>query len=275
MKKTNNHGNSLVNEGDRMKYEYLLHLADNALILGQRNAEWCGQGPVIEEDIAMANISLDLIGQARMLYQYAATLRADEVTEDTLAYFRHEREFRNYTLLELPHHIAYSSYMTTDKDYAYTIVRNYLYSTLMVLLWNELSDSNDETLKAIAEKSIKEAQYHLRHSSGWLQRLGDGTEESHQKMQSALDALFHYTQEFWQDADFETAANLEGFGVLPSTLKASWEEAVSTTVTASTLTLPEATGFITQGKVCYHSEYLGPLLAEMQYVVRSYPDGNW
>lgn len=257
------------------KYNYIIHLADNALILGQRNAEWCGQGPILEEDIAMANISLDLIGQARMLYQYAAELRGDGATEDSLAYLRHEREFRNYTLMELPHHTVYSSYMSTDNDYAFTIVRNFLYSTLMVLVWSKLLESSDERIQAIADKSLKETRYHLRHSSGWLQRLGRGTELSHQKMQTALDNFFHYTQEFWQDAPYETKAESDGYGVAPSTLKSQWEEAVRITATEATLSVIKPSGFITQGKLNYHSEYLGPLLAEMQYVARSYPDGSW
>lgn len=257
------------------KYLYLIHLADNALILGQRNAEWCGQGPILEEDIAMANISLDLIGQARMLYQYAATLKGDEITEDTLAYFRNEREFRNYTLVELPHYQPLSAHMTTDKDYAFTIVRNFFYSTLMVLIWDSLSKSTDPQIKAIADKSIKETRYHLRHSSGWLQRLGDGTQLSHQKMQIALDTLYSYTQEFWSDAPFEIIADSEGYGILPSKIKELWDESITTTVNVATLSLPEITGFIPQGKFTYHSEYLGPLLAEMQYTARSYPDGNW
>ncbi len=257
------------------KYNYIVHLADNALILGQRNAEWCGQGPVLEEDIAMANISLDLIGQARMLYQYAAELKGGNATEDSLAYFRNEREFRNYTLMELPHHETYSSYMNADNDYAFTIIRNYLYSTLMVLLWGELLESNDEKLSAIAAKSLKESRYHLRHSSGWVQRLGGGTELSHQKMQNALNNLFRYTQEFWVETPFEVRADKEKYGVLPTKLKDAWEEAVNITVAEATLAVPDAHGFIPQGKMNYHSEYLGPLLAEMQYITRSYPNGSW
>lgn len=257
------------------KYNYIAHLADNALILGQRNAEWCGQGPILEEDIAMTNISLDLIGQARMLYQYAAELKGEGATEDKLAYFRNEREFRNYTLMELPHHEAYSSYMKVENDYAFTIVRNYLYSTLMVLLWGELLNSQDEKISAIADKALKEARYHLRHSSGWLQRLGAGTEVSHLKMQNALNHLFRYTQEFWLDAPFEELADQQSYGVAPSKLKEDWEEAVRVTAAEASLTVPEAKGLVTQGKMSYHSEYLGPLLAEMQYVARSYPNGNW
>lgn len=257
------------------KYNYIVHLADNALILGQRNAEWCGQGPILEEDIAMANISLDLIGQARMLYQYAAELKGNGATEDSLAYFRNERDFRNYTLMELPHHEAYSSYVSAESDYAFTIVRNYLYSTFMVLLWNSLLESEDERLQSIAAKSLKETQYHLRHSSGWLQRLGGGTEYSHKKMQNALNHLFRYTQEFWEKTPFEVRADDEGYGILPEKLKESWYSAVKVTLDEATLEIPEVQGFIPQGKMSYHSEYLGPLLAQMQYITRSYPNGSW
>ncbi|HWP10364.1 MAG TPA: 1,2-phenylacetyl-CoA epoxidase subunit PaaC, partial [Ramlibacter sp.] len=150
--------------------DYLLHLADNALVLGQRNAEWCGHGPVLEEDIAMANISLDLIGQARLLYQHAAALAGGGATEDSLAYFRDQGQFRNYTLLELPHHGPLAGTAAATRDYATTIVRNFLYSALMLLLWEALQSSSDAQLAAIAAKSVKETRYHLRHARDWLVR---------------------------------------------------------------------------------------------------------
>jgi ring-1,2-phenylacetyl-CoA epoxidase subunit PaaC len=152
--------------------DYTLHLADNALVLGQRNAEWTGHGPILEEDIAMSNITLDLIGQARLLYQYAAQLQGDDATEDTLAYLRDGAEFRNYTLLELPHHGPLVGYAQGELDFATTIVRNFLYSALMALLWQALQKSTDTTLAAIAEKSGKEARYHLQHSRDWLASAG-------------------------------------------------------------------------------------------------------
>ena len=144
--------------------DYLLHLADNAVVLGQRDAEWCGHGPILEEDLALANVSLDLIGQARLLYQRAAELKGDGTTEDQLAYFRDSQAFRNYTLLELPHHGALVGYAVADRDYAATIVRNFLYSALMVHVWDALQTSADSTLAGIAAKSLKEATYHLHHS---------------------------------------------------------------------------------------------------------------
>ena len=187
--------------------DYLLHLADNALVLGQRNAEWCGHGPVLEEDIALSNVSLDLIGQARLLYQLVATLKGGDCTEDKLAYFRDTHEFRNYTLLELPHHGPLSGYAKAGLDYATTIVRNFLYSALMALLWEALEKSADADLAAIAAKSQKEVRYHLRHSRDWLVRLGDGTDESHARTQAALDHLLPYTQEFWAGSPAESAAD--------------------------------------------------------------------
>ena len=186
--------------------DYLLHLADNALVLGQRNAEWCGHGPILEEDIAQSNVSLDLIGQARMLYQLVATLKGGDATEDKLAYFRDTHEFRNYTLLELPHHGPLSGYASSSLDYGTTIVRNFLYSALMALLWEALEKSANADLAAIAAKSLKEVRYHLRHSRDWLVRLGDGTDESHARSQASLDHLFPYTQEFWAHSPAETAA---------------------------------------------------------------------
>jgi ring-1,2-phenylacetyl-CoA epoxidase subunit PaaC len=165
--------------------DYLLHLADNALVLGQRNAEWCGHGPILEEDIALSNVSLDLIGQARLLYQLAATLKGGECTEDRLAYFRDTHEFRNYTLVELPHSGPLSGYAHADLDYGTTIVRNFLYSALMALLWEALEKSANAELAAIAAKSQKEVRYHLRHSRDWLVRLGDGSDESHLRAQAA------------------------------------------------------------------------------------------
>jgi ring-1,2-phenylacetyl-CoA epoxidase subunit PaaC len=235
--------------------EYVLHLADNALVLGQRNAEWCGHGPVLEEDIALANISLDLVGQARMLYQHAASRMGDGCTEDRLAYFRDGNAFRNYTLLELPNRSPLAATAAADRDYAITIVRNFLYSALMLLLWNSLQDHEDPQLAAIAGKSVKEVRYHLRHSDDWLVRLGDGTAESHARTQAALDHLMPYTQDFWDGADTRTAA-----------LQSPWNALVDDALADATLRRPAAGG---------HSEHLGFLLAEMQSLARQHPDASW
>ncbi len=272
---------------------YLLHLADTALVLGQRNAEWCGHGPALEEDIALANMSLDLIGQARLLYQYAAErINADPalaaahahltgarvngaVTEDTLAYFRDTHEFRNGTLAELPHHGPLAGTAAAVRDYATTIVRNFLYSALMVLLWERLEQSTDERLAAIAAKSLKEVRYHLRHSRDWLVRLGDGTDESHARTQAALDHLLPYTQEFWAGSPAESAAIAAGIGVDPNALKSDWDTIVDAALAEATLQRPPLGGYVHEGKQGIHSEHLGYLLAEMQSLARAHPNGVW
>ena len=273
--------------------DYLLHLADNALVLGQRNAEWCGHGPVLEEDLALANNSLDLLGQARMLYQHAAALINDDadltqrfqhlqgaringhVTEDTLAYFRDTHEFRNLTLLELPHSGALASTASGDRDYATTITRNFLYSALMVLVWDRLQTSADAYLAAIAAKSLKEVRYHLRHASDWLVRFGDGTDESHARAQAALNHLLPYCQEFWIGSDAETQAVLSGTGADVANLKVDWDALVDDTVLEATLKRPAMQGYVPQGKLGVHSEHMGFLLAEMQSLARAHPHAVW
>ena len=259
----------------RATLDYTLHLADNALVLGQRNAEWTGHGPILEEDIAMANITLDLIGQARLLYQYAAELQGGDATEDTLAYLRDANEFRNYTLLELPHHAALVGYAQADLDFATTIVRNFLYSALMALYWQTLQQSNDTNLAAIAEKSVKEARYHLQHSRDWLVKLGDGTDESHQRTQAALDHLLPYTQEFWTHSAVERAVIEQGIGVDVATLKPDWDRIVDMALEEATLKRPPSGGYVTEGKLGVHSEHLGYLLAEMQSLARTLPHATW
>ncbi len=265
--------------------DFLLHLADNALVLGQRNAEWCGNGPVLEEDIALANMSLDLIGQARMLYQHAATTYAPTlvasrtalppegaelarggpslrspagtpITEDSLAYFRDAGHFRNFTLLELPHASASSA-----RDYAVTIVRNFFYSAFMLLQWEALQDAQDTQLAAIAGKSLKEVRYHFRHSRDWLLRLGDGTAESHARTQAAVNQLMPYTAEFWT-ADAPT-------------LRVQWDELVNDALQDAGLLRPSLQAVLPQGRAGQHSEHLAPLLAEMQSLARAHPKALW
>ena len=255
--------------------DYLLHLADNALVLGQRNAEWCGHGPILEEDIALSNVSLDLIGQARLLYQQAAALTGNGCSEDRLAYFRETHEFRNYTLVELPHHGPLSGYAQSDLDYATTIVRNFLYSALMALLWEALEESADADLAAIAAKSLKEVRYHLRHSRDWLVRLGDGTDESHARTQAALDHLLPYTQEFWAGSPAETAAIAAGIGVDANALKSDWDAIVDAALDEATLQRQPLGGYVPEGKQGIHSEHLGYLLGEMQSLARAHPNGVW
>ena len=279
--------------------EYLLHLADNALVLGQRNAEWCGHGPVLEEDIAMANISVDLIGQARMLYQHVAALDPQgaslcgrsasreypsPITEDTLAYFRNAPEFRNFTLLELPHSVTGDGDASGARDYAVTLVRNFLYSALMVLRWEALRQSSDPQLAAISERSLKEARYHLRHSRDWLVRLGDGTPESHAKTQAAWDHLLPYTLEFWTAFAIENEISAKGIGIPTARLQTDWQALVNSAAIEATLTLPGAgtvaisvakAASLPQGKHGIHSAHLEPLLAEMQSLARQHPGATW
>ncbi|MBP9906484.1 MAG: phenylacetate-CoA oxygenase subunit PaaC [Rhodoferax sp.] len=256
--------------------EYLLHLGDNALILGQRNAQWCGHGPVLEEDLALANNSLDLIGQARLLYQHVATLRGDgKTSEDLLAYWRDVPDFRNYTLLELPHSLALHPGAGGDRDYAVTIGRNFLYSALMVRVWQGLKASRDAQLAAIAAKSLKETQYHLRHAQDWVIRLGDGTEVSHARMQAAIDHLMPYTQEFWSASAMETSAFKAGVGVDIGALQAGWSGTVDSVLAQATLTRPAPGGFVSSGKLGMHSEHLGYVLAEIQSLARAHPQAVW
>ncbi|MDF2465994.1 MAG: paaC [Ramlibacter sp.] len=255
--------------------DYLLHLADNALVLGQRNAEWCGHGPVLEEDIAMANISLDMIGLARLLYQHAAAVKGGGTTEDQLAYFRDAMEFRNYTLLELPHHGPLAGTACANRDYATTIARNFLYSTLMLLVWEALQESMDSQLAAIAAKSLKETRYHVRHSRDWLVRLGDGTEESQRRMQAAIDHLLPYTQEFWTPSAAETQAASCGTGVDVPSLRGAWDAMLDEALAEATLHRPAAGGYVPRGKEGVHSEHLGYVLSEMQGLARQHPGATW
>lgn len=255
--------------------DYLLHLADNALVLGQRNAEWCGHGPVLEEDIAMANISLDLIGQARLLYQHAAALIGEGVTEDRLAYFRDARKFRNYTMLELPHHGPLAGTAVAERDYATAIVRNFLYCSFALPLWTALHDSADAQLAAIAERAVKETHYQRRHARDWLVRLGDGTDLSHDRAQAALDHLMPYTQEFWSEWDAQAQAVSNRTGVSPDTWRGDWDAEVNAALAEATLRRPAAGGYVPRGQEGLHSEHLGYLLAEMQGLAREHPEAIW
>jgi ring-1,2-phenylacetyl-CoA epoxidase subunit PaaC len=243
---------------------YTLHLADNSLILGQRNSEWCGHGPVLEQDIAITNISLDLIGQARNFYQYAATLIGGDTTEDSLAYLRKEREFKNCLLVEQP-----------NGDWAQTILRQFFFSQYQHLLFQQLQNSKHEQLAAIAEKSLKEVTYHLRWSSEWVIRLGDGTDESHKRMLKAIDELWRYTGELFEAVEYEIWAANDGTGVDISKLKESWMNKVQEVFYEATLLIPPKTFMQTGGKEGRHTEHLGYILTELQYMQRAYPGCEW
>jgi ring-1,2-phenylacetyl-CoA epoxidase subunit PaaC len=238
---------------------YTLHLADNALILGQRNAEWCGHGPVLEQDIAITNISLDLVGQARYFYQYAAKLKADGSTEDSLAYLRTEREFKNCLLVEQP-----------NGDWGQSILRQFLFSNFQYLLFQQLQHHNDEQIAAISAKSLKEVEYHLRWSSEWVVRLGDGTAESHQRMLHAVEELWRYTGEMFEPVSYESEVG----GELPL-LKESWMKKVKQVFDDATLPVPEKVFMQTGGKEGRHTEHMGYILTELQYLQRTYPGCEW
>ena len=244
--------------------DYTLHLADNSLILGQRNAEWCGHGPVLEQDIAITNISLDLIGQARNFYQYAATLIGNDATEDSLAYLRKEEEFKNCLLVEQP-----------KGDWAQTILRQFFFSQYKYLLFQQLQNSKDEPLAAIAEKSLKEITYHLRWSSEWVIRLGDGTDESHQRMIKAIGELWKFTDELFSATSYELQTASDGSGVDISKLKEPWMNKVKEIFSEATLTIPEKTLMQTGGKEGQHSEHLNNIFIELQYMQRTYPGCDW
>jgi ring-1,2-phenylacetyl-CoA epoxidase subunit PaaC len=239
--------------------DYTLHLADSNLILAQRNSEWCGHGPILEQDIAITNISLDQLGQSRNFYQYAAALIGNGSTEDSLAYLRTEREFKNCLLVEQP-----------NGDWAQTVLRQFFFSAYQFLLYEKLQHSNDEQIAAIAAKALKEVTYHRRWSSEWVVRLGDGTEESHQRMLKAIDELWRYTGELFIAADYETAA---GFDI--TSLKEDWMKKISTVFEEATLPLPEKTFMQTGGKTGTHTEHLGYILTELQYLQRTYPNAEW
>lgn len=237
--------------------DHALHLADTTLILSQRNAEWCGHGPILEQDIALTNISLDLLGQSRNFYQYAAVLMGGNATEDSLAYLRKEREFKNLLLVEQP-----------NGDWAQTILRQYLYSQFQYLLFEKLQQCNDEQLAAIAAKSIKETAYHVRWSSEWVIRLGDGTEESSSRMLKAIEELWRYSGEMFAPAAYETIVDV-------AALKNSWDEKVAAVFNEATLTVPEKVFVQTGGKEGKHTEHLGYILTELQYMQRAYPNAQW
>lgn len=243
--------NSLIN--------YILHLADSNLILAQRNAAWCGHGPILEQDIAITNISLDLLGQSRNFYQYAATLIGGAATEDSLAYLRTEREFKNSLLVEQP-----------NGDWGQTILRQFFFSAYQYLLYEKLEKSKDAQVAAIATKALKEVTYHLRWSSEWVVRLGDGTEESHQRMLKAIDELWKYTGELFMPADYEMEA---GFDV--TLLKDDWINKVTAVFEEATLPIPEKIFMQSGGKTGIHTEQLGYILTELQYLQRTYPGAEW
>ena len=243
---------------------YVLRRADDALILGHRLSEWCGHAPMLEEDMALANMGLDLLGQARELYGYAAKVEGRGNDEDKFAYLRDVRQYRNLLLLEQP-----------NGDFARTMVRQFLYATFADLYWRAMMQSTDATLAAIAAKSEKESAYHVRHSSEWMVRLGDGTEESHARAQTAIDDLWAYTGEMFALDDSERGLIDRGIAVDPATLRSQWLKTVSGVVNEATLTLPGTAWMQKGGRSGRHSEHLGHLLSELQSTQRTFPGASW
>lgn len=241
--------------------DYLLHLADTNLILSQRNAAWCAHGPILEQDIAITNITLDLLGQARNFYQYAAKLTGGGATEDSLAYHRNEREYKNLLITELQ-----------NGDWAQTVLRQFLYSAFQYELYEKLQQHPDEQIAAIAAKSIKETIYHVKWSGEWVIRLGDGTEESNERMRNALSNIWMYTDEFFIPAGFETV-DITGTDI--RLLKDKWLKKVKEVFEEATLSIPEKVFMHTGGKSGMHTEHLGYILSEMQHLQKTYPGAEW
>jgi len=249
--------------------QYLLRLADTCLIWSHRLSEWCGHAPVLEEDIALTNIALDLLGQARALLTRAGKPLGFD--EDQLAYLRDERDFLNVTLAELPNGRAAGE----RGDFALTVVRNFLLSAWALALWQRLEASSDAELAAIAGKAVKEARYHHEHAADWVVRLGDGTDESARRMAAALDRLWPYTHELFEADAIDVAAAEIGLGPSWHALREAWLADVEAVLAEATLAMPPKSAFRSEAKRGVHSEHLGRLLAEMQVLQRSHPGGVW
>jgi len=245
-------------------YKYILGIADNSLILGQRLGELCGHGPNLETDIACTNISLDLLGQVRSYFQYAAKIAGDGRNEDDIAMLRKEREYRNVLLVEQP-----------NTDFAHVMARQFLFDVYHFLFLQELQKSKDLTLSAIANKCIKEVSYHQRFSSDWIKRLGDGTKVSHEKMQDAIDYLWPYTDELFYQTKADKAIIKEGIGVDTVEFKDTYFQRLKMILEEATLKVPESKYFHKGGKDGIHSEHMGYILSDLQYMQRTYPNMEW
>jgi ring-1,2-phenylacetyl-CoA epoxidase subunit PaaC len=249
---------------DKNKFEYVLRLADDSLIIGQRLGEWCGHGPVLEEDIALSNIALDYIGQATNLFKYAAEIEGANRDEDAIAFVRQETEYKNLLLLELP-----------NGDYATTIARQFFYAHFMLLFLEKLAATGDAFLSGYAAKSIKEVKYHVQHASDWMLRMGDGTEESRQRAQRAIDELWSFTGEMFAMDEVDHAAMAAGYGIDKSALFDTWHANVLALVNRATLEMPAQGWNHSGGRKGKHTEYMGFLLAEMQFLQRAFPGAKW
>ena len=252
---------------------YVLRIADTCLIHAQRLAEWCGHGPALEEDIALTNMALDLLGQARSLLTHAAALEGQGFDEDELACLRDEREYLNLTLVEQP--MRRSSAHAPGGDFADTVLRNFLLSTWLKTVWARLVPSSDATLAAIAAKALKEARYHQQHAADWVVRLGDGSPESAARMQAALQRAWPYTNEMFSDDSVDAQAASAGIGPARSTLREAWQSEVARVLAEALLSMPATTPFLSTGMQGRHSEHMGYILAEMQVLQRQHPGGRW
>ncbi len=245
--------------------QYVLRLGDTCLILGQRLGEWCGHAPVLEEDIALANMALDLVGQARALLTHAGQMMgSSNFDEDQLAFLRDERDYRNLTMVELPR-----------GDFAFTVLRNAMVATFLKLVWQRLAESSDAELAAIAGKAVKEARYHQQHAGDWVVRLADGTDESRQRIETALSQLWRYTAEFFDSDAVDAHAAETGLGPRWSDLREPWQADMNALFGEAGLTMPAEPAFRSTGKRGVHSEHMGHLLTNLQYLQRSFPGGVW
>ena len=245
-------------------FEYLLRLGDDRLVLGHRLSEWCGHGPILEEDIALANISLDLIGQATLYLRLAADIEGEGRNEDALAYFREAVDYRNVQMVELP-----------NGDFASTIVRQFFFDVYNYHLSEQLQKSSHAGLAGIAAKGYKEVRYHLRHSGEWVQRLGDGTEESHARAQKAVNDLWRFTGEMFMSDEVDQRLKASGIGADLAAVMQKWSAIVSDVLARATLAVPTEAFMLSGGRQGRHTEYLGHMLSEMQIVARSHPGAEW
>lgn len=249
---------------DQEKAEYVMRLGDNSLILGHRLSEWCGHAPLLEEEMALMNIALDMIGQSRMLLGYAGKVEGAGRDEDRLAYFRDAQDWRNLLMLELP-----------NGDFARTIARQFLFDHFQYQQFKALTQSSDPELAAIAAKSLPEIRYHCRHSGDWVLRLGDGTDESHRRLQTAFDELWGYMPEFFDPDSLDIKMMEAGIGVDLAALKPLWDADVDAILAQATIRRPEQSWVVGGSREGKHSEHLGFLLAEMQFLQRAYPGATW
>jgi ring-1,2-phenylacetyl-CoA epoxidase subunit PaaC len=251
-------------EYEENKFNYCLQIADTCLILGHRLSEWCSRAPTLEIDMALSNMALDLVGQSRNFYQLAAQTKSAETTEDDLAYLRDAHDYKNILLVEIE-----------NGDFAHTVVRQCFFAAFQLPFFQKLTTSNDPILGGGAEKAVKELSYHLRWSSEWLIRLGDGTPESNAKTQAAINQLWAFCGEMWTPSPLDTWAHQNGIAPAVDTIFATWRDTIEDVLTRANLTIPTSTFFHKGGKTGQHTERLGFLLAEMQFLQRAYPNAKW